>query len=86
MKKKLTKSNGIVINFVQLKSDVTITLSLFLSKVELKKRTEVITKDMWYKLHPPQFCHFGQEQTHSSQTTDTTGTTGESKNFSLTRA
>ena len=86
MEKTPEKSNGIVINFVQLKSDVTITLSVFLSKVELKKRTEVITKDMWYKLHPPQFCHFGQEQTHSSQTTDTTGATRKAKNSFLTRA
>lgn len=52
MKKKLTKSNGIVINHAQLKSDSKITLSVFLAKVESKNPTEVITKDMWYKYHP----------------------------------
>ena len=57
MKKKLMKSNGIAINYVLLKSDGKIAFSVFRIKVESKNRTEVITKDMWYKLHPQPYRH-----------------------------
>ena len=52
MKKTTAKTIDIIINYVQLNSDGKIALSVFLTKVESKNRTEVITKDMWYKLHP----------------------------------
>jgi hypothetical protein len=93
MKKKLTKSNGIVINHAQLKSDSKITLSIFLAKVESKNPTEVITKDMWYKLHPTPYRRSKNDFACTrtvfvlwARMTDTTGTTGKSKNLSLTRA
>ena len=52
MKKTIAKTIDIIINYVQLNSDGKIALSVFRIKVESKNRTEVITKDMWYKYHP----------------------------------
>lgn len=52
MKKTTAKTIDIIINYVQLNSDGKIALSVFLTKVESKNRTEVITKDMWCKYHP----------------------------------
>ena len=52
MKKTTAKTIDIIINYVQLTSDGKIALSVFRIKVESKNRTEVITKDQWYKLHP----------------------------------
>ena len=93
MKKTTAKTIDIIINYVQLNSDGKIALSVFLAKVESKNPTEVITKDMWYKLHPIPYRRskndFACPRTVFvlwARMTDTTGTTGESKNFSLTRA
>ena len=93
MKKTTAKTIDIIINYVQLNSDGKIALSVFLTKVESKNRTEVITKDMWYKLHPlpyrrskNDFACMRTVFVLLSRMTDTTGTTGESKNFSLTWA
>ena len=58
MKKTTAKTIDIIINYVQLNSDGKIALSVFLAKVESKNRTEVITKDMWYKLHPLPYLLF----------------------------
>jgi len=57
MKKTTAKTIDIIINYVQLTSDGKIALSVFRIKVESKNRTEVITKDMWYKLHPQPYRH-----------------------------
>lgn len=83
----IAKAIGVVVNLIQQKLDGKILPSVFRDRNVSKNRSGIITKDMWYKIHPTPAIKFvsafmsarRQEPTLLSQTTDTTGTTGKSK-------
>ena len=80
------KTKGVVVNLIQQKLDGKLPPSVFQAKAVSKNRFGIITKDMWYKIHPSPTITFvnafisarRQEPPLLSQTTDTTGTTGKS--------
>ncbi len=80
----IAETNGVVVNLIQQKLDGKLPPSVFQAKAVSKNRFGIITKDMWYKIHPIPDRIFvnafisarRQEPTLLSQTTDTTGTTG----------
>ena len=80
----IAETNGVVVNLIQQKLDGKLLPSVFQARAVSKNRSGIITKDMWYKIHPSPTVLFvnafisarRQEPTLLSQTTDTTGTTG----------
>ena len=46
------KTKGVVVNLIQQKLDGKLLPSVFRDRNVSKNRFGIITKDMWYKLHP----------------------------------
>ena len=48
----IAETNGVVVNLIQQKLDGKILPSVFRDRNVSKNRFGIITKDMWYKIHP----------------------------------
>jgi len=48
----IAKTNGVVVNLIQQKLDGKLLPSVFRDRSVSKNRFGIITKDMWYKIHP----------------------------------
>lgn len=46
------KTKGVVVNLIQQKLDGKLLPSVFRGRSVSKNRFGIITKDMWYKIHP----------------------------------
>ena len=87
MERAIAKVICIELNPVHLKKDSKLPSSVFLAKAGTKNYRRTITKDLWYKIHPLLCCRFSvRRYLVLPRTTGATGTTGKSKNFSLTCA
>ena len=48
----IVKTKGVVVNLIQQKLDGKLPPSVFRDRNVSKNRFGIITKDMWYKIHP----------------------------------
>ena len=77
------------LNPAHLKQDGKLSPSVVLAKFATKNCYRTITKDLWGKIHPSSYCCSNccfisiRQYLSLPRTTDATGTTGKSKNFSL---